>query len=165
MTLASLAAGCALGCYPLLRAGPLVPVAAAFAIVATVFLAAGLLGFLGAVPWALGLLGASFTIVDLSQGEPLAAAPFYGAGLLLTAELAYASRALRRGSGGLVGRQLGWIVGVTGAGLVAGFVAVEAVGVSGPTGLPAELIAVAAAVSLLALPAFLLRARFGRGVS
>jgi hypothetical protein len=152
----------ALGGYPLLHADELAPLAGALAIVAITLLVTALLGLLGALPWALGFLGLSYAIVDLSRGEPLTAAPFYGAGLLLTGELVYASRELRRVSEQSAGRRFQWLAVVTLAGLTAGFVTIEAIGISGPTGLLAELLAVVASVSLLALPAFLLRTRFGR---
>ena len=57
-------------------------------------------GSSGLLPWSLGLLGAGFVLVDAARSEPVLAAPVVGAGLLLVAELAYASRELARGTGG-----------------------------------------------------------------
>jgi hypothetical protein len=152
----------ALGCYPLLHAGTLAPLAGALAIVAITLLVGALLGLLGSLPWALGILGLSYAIVDVSRGEPLAAAPFYGAGLLLTGELVYASRELRRAPEQGASRRFRLLIGVTLAGLAAGFISVEALGISGPTGLSAELLALAASVGLFAVPALFIRTRFRR---
>jgi hypothetical protein len=164
-TVGALAVGLALGCYPLLRAGTLAPLVGALATVAVMLLGTALLGLVGSLPWALGLLGLSYAIVDVSRGEPVAAAPFVGAGLLLTGELVYAARELARASDPKADRRLPWLAGITLAGLSAGFVTVEAIGVASPTGLSAEILAVAASASLLALPAALIRTRFGRGVN
>ena len=97
----------------------------------------------GLVPWALGLLASGYVLVDLARSEPLLAAPFYGAGLLLAAELTYASRELARGREERPERRAVWLAAVAAAALAVASIPVAATAVTPPTGLAAELIAVA----------------------
>jgi hypothetical protein len=113
---------------------------------------AGLVGFLG---FGLLLIAAAFLLVDLARTMPLVAAPFFGAGLLLAGELVYASRELARHAEENARRRVPWLAGIALAGLGVGFVPVAATGVSAPTGLGAELIALAACALLLGIPALL----------
>jgi hypothetical protein len=155
----ALAAAIALAAYPLAYAGKLAPLAGVFGVVGLALLAPALAGFPGFVPWALVALAADYTLVDLAREVRLAAAPFEGAGLLLVAELAYGARELARGpeERGLL--RAAWLLAVAAGALVVALVPVLSTEVSPPEGLAAELLAVVAAASLLALPAFLARRR------
>ncbi len=130
---------------------------AALGLAGLVLVAVALAGVPGLVPWALGLLASGYVVVDLARSEPLLAAPFYGAGLLLAAELTYASRELARGREEQPERRAVWLAAVGAAALAVASIPVAATAVTPPTGLAAELIAVVAAVLLLAAPALLLR--------
>jgi hypothetical protein len=134
----------------------------ALAIAATALVVAALAGLVGAVPWALGVLASGYVLVLLAQGEPPVAAPFYGAGLLLVAELTYASRELARGAEESPERRLAWLAAVGAGALAVATLPVAATAVSPPTGIAAEVVAVAAAVLLVAAPALVLR-RTGLG--
>jgi hypothetical protein len=130
-------------------------------VVAVLFVVLALAGFVGFLGWGLALIASVFLLVDLARTMPLAAAPFYGAGLLLVGELVYAARELTRHPEEHARRRLPWLAGVALAGLGIGFVPVAATGVSAPTGLGAELIALAACALLLGIPAVLARRRQG----
>jgi hypothetical protein len=154
---AAVAVAAGLGGYVVQRAGNLAPLATVAVLVALLFVVltlAGLVGFLG---WGLAMIAAAFLLVDLARTMPLAAAPFYGAGLLLVGELAYAARELARHSEENARRRVPWLAGVGLAGLGIGFVPVAASGVSAPTGFGAELIALAACALLLGIPAVVAR--------
>jgi hypothetical protein len=145
----------ALGGYAVQRAGTLGALAGAVVLVALVFVVLALVGFVGFLGWGLLLIASAFLLVDLARTMPLAAAPFYGAGLLLAGELVYASRELARHAEENARRRVPWLGGVGLVGLAAGFVPVAATGVSAPTGFGAEVIALAAVALLLGIPAFL----------
>ena len=141
------------------RAGTLAPLTGAVVLTALASVALALAGFIGFLGWGLLLIAAAFMLVDLARTMPLAAAPFYGAGLLLAGELVYASRELARHDEEHARRRLPWLAGVALAGLGIGFVPVAATGVSAPAGFGAELIALSAAALLLGIPALLVRRR------
>jgi hypothetical protein len=105
------------------------------------------------IPFALLLLGATYAIPD---GDRTVAAPIYGAGLLLTAELAYWSldeRVRQRMSPGVVVPRLLAILTVTAAAIPAGAVvllAAEADVARSPGLTAAGAVAVVTCVGLLA---------------
>jgi hypothetical protein len=109
------------------------------------------------LPWALLLAAAEYALVDLVHTQSLLAAPFFGTGLLLTAELTYASRELRQPQLESGTRFVGRLVTVAGAALTASFVTVLAAGSAGPGGAGAAALALAAAAGLLLVPLLLLR--------
>lgn len=146
-----------LGGYAALRAGNLAPLAGAATVGALVLLLLALAGFVGLVGWALALAAAGYLVIDLARSMPLAAAPFYGAGLLLAAELAYASRELRTIPEERPARRVPWLVAVALCALGAGYVPVAATGASAPSGFPAELLALLAAGALLGILAVVAR--------
>jgi hypothetical protein len=111
------------------------------------------------VPWSVALAAVGFVVVDSARTEPVSVAPLYGAGLLLVAELAYASRELGRALEEHPWRRVPRLAGVTAAALAAATLPTLAAGVSPPSGLTASLLALAAAVVLLLPPVLLLRAR------
>jgi hypothetical protein len=110
----------ALGAATALAADPSAPVWAGAA-PATFLLSLGLtVGRSAAIPFALVLLGAIYVI---PHGDRAIAAPIYGAGLLLTAELAYWSldeRIRGRVHPGVAAPRLLAILAVTGAAIAAG---------------------------------------------
>jgi Mn2+/Fe2+ NRAMP family transporter len=122
-------------------------------------LVVALAGFVGALPWSLGLVGGAFVVVDSARAVPVLAAPLAGAGLLLVAELAYASRELARGSEERPGRRVRRLAGVTVAALGAAAVPAVATGVSPPSGLAASFVALGASAAVLLPPVLLLRGR------
>jgi hypothetical protein len=126
-------------------------------VVALGLLVLSLRGSVGALPWSLATIGAEYAVVDVARGAPLVTAPLYGAGLLLTAELAYASRELARGREEHASRRVPWLFGVAAAGLGAALVPVGAAGISAPSGFGPELAAVVFSAVLLGAPALLLR--------
>ena len=130
-------------------------------LVAVLFVVLALAGFVGFLGFGLALIATEFLLLDLAGTMPLAAAPFYGAGLLLVGELVYASRELARHPEEHARRRLPWLAGVGVAGVGIGFVPVAATGVTAPTGFGAELIALAACALLLGIPAVLSRRRQG----
>jgi hypothetical protein len=109
------------------------------------------------LPWALLLAAAEYTLVDLVHTQSLLAAPLYGTGLLLTAELTYASRELRHAPLESGTRFVTRLVTVGGAALTASFVCVLAAGAAGPGGTGAAALALLAASGLLLVPVLLLR--------
>jgi len=117
------------------------------------------MGFVELVPWSIGLAATGFVLADSARSEPISAAPLYGAGLLLVAELAYASRELARGPEEHLGRRVARLAVVTAVALAAATLPALATGVSPPTGLAASLPALAAAAVLLLPSVLLLRAR------
>ena len=121
--------------------------AASIGAVAVAFLVLALAVEARLLLWALALLAVEYALVDLVHAQPLLAAPFYCTGLLLTGELTYARGDLR------------WtrLLAIAGAALTASFVAVLAAGVSGPGGVGAAVLALAAAAGLLGMPLFLLK--------
>ena len=153
----SVAAG--LGGYTVQRGGNLALLAGAMVLVALLFVALALAGFVALLGWSLALIAAAFLLVDLARTMPLAAAPFYGAGLLVVGELVYASRELARQPEEHARRRVPWLAGIGLAALCIGFVPVAATGVTAPTGLGAELIALAACALLLGVPAVVARRR------
>jgi hypothetical protein len=153
----AVALGVVLAAVPLVNAGSLRPVVGAVAALAPAIVCAALFGLVSVLPWGLGLLAFEYGVVDLARHEPLVVAPFFGAGLLVLAELVYASRELARGAEEGPGRRLAWLVAVAACALAAAFVPVLAVGVGGPSGLAAEVIAVGASVIVLGASAVLAR--------
>jgi hypothetical protein len=111
------------------------------------------------VPWSVALAAAGFVLVDSARSEPVVAAPAYGAGLLLVAELAYAARELARGPEEHPWRRVGRLALVTATALAVAALPAFATGVSPPSGLAASLLALAAASVLLLPPVLLLRGR------
>jgi hypothetical protein len=83
--------------------------------------------------------------------------PFFGAGLLVLAELVYASRELARGADERPARRLAWLLAVAVCALAAAFLPVLAVGRGGPSGLAAGVLAVGAAVMTFGVSAVLMR--------
>ena len=138
-------------------AGTLRPLALVLGVAALVSLLLSLRGTLGLLPWSLAAIGVEYAVVDIARGEPLVTAPLYGAGLLLTAELAYASRELARGREENASRRVPWLLGVAVGGLGAALVPVGAAGISAPSGFGAGLVALVFSAALLAGPAVLLR--------
>jgi hypothetical protein len=149
----------ALAASPLLRAGSLSGVVLATGALALVLLLLALAGFVDLVPWSVALAATGFVVVDSARTEPVAAAPMVGAGLLLVAELAYASRELARGPEENLRRRAVRLVAVTALALAAATLPALATGVSPPSGLAASLLALAGAAVLLLPPVLLLRAR------
>ena len=111
------------------------------------------------MPWSVALAAAGFVVVDSARSEPILAAPVYGAGLLLVAELAYASRELARGREEHPWRRVARLAVVTAVAFLAASLPALATGYSPPTGVAATLLALAAAALLLAPSLLLLRAR------
>jgi hypothetical protein len=109
------------------------------------------------LPWALLLAAVEYTLVDLVHTQSLLAAPFFGTGLLLTAELTYSSRELRHPQLESGMRFVGRLLTVGGAALTASFVTVLAAGSAGPGGAGAAALALVAAAGLLLVPLLLLR--------
>jgi hypothetical protein len=126
---------------------------------ALVLLLFALAGFVDLVPWSIALAATGFVLVDSARSEPVAAAPVYGAALLLVAELAYASRELARGPEEKLRRRVARLAAVTALALAAATLPAVATGVSPPSGLTASLLALAGAAVLLLPPVLLLRAR------
>jgi hypothetical protein len=149
----------ALAVYPLERAGDLGWLVVATSALAIVLLLLSLVGLVGLVPWSVGLAAAGFVVVDSARSEPIVAAPVYGAGLLLVAELAYASRELARGAEEHHGRRVVRLAAVTAVALAAAALPAFATGVSPPSGIFASLLALGAAAVLLLPPILLLRPR------
>ena len=118
-----------------------------------------LVGLVGLVPWSVALAAAGFVIVDSARSEPIVAAPVYGAGLLLVAELAYASRELARGPEEHPRRRIVRLAAVTAVALAAAALPAFATGVSPPSGIVASVLALGAAAVLLLPPILLLRPR------
>ena len=118
-----------------------------------------LAGFVDLVPWSVALAAVGFVVIDSARTEPILAAPVYGAGLLLVAELAYASRELARGREELPWRRVARLVAVTAAAFAAASLPALATGFSPPSGVAVSLVALAAAALLLAPSILLLRAR------
>lgn len=148
-----------LGGYAASRAGSLAPAAGAIALAGLVGVLLALAGFAGFLGWGLALVAGSYLLVDLARSMPLATAPVYGAGLLLAAELAYAARELWVVPEERPQRRVPWLAGVTACALGAAYVPVAATHAPAPSGLAAELAALAAAAALLAIPALLARRR------
>jgi hypothetical protein len=111
------------------------------------------------VAWSVVLAAAGFVLVDSARSEPVTAAPVYGAGLRLVAELAYASRELARGPEEHPSRRVGRLALVTALALAVAALPALATGFSPPSGLGASLLALAAGAALLVPPVLLLRAR------
>jgi hypothetical protein len=112
----------------------------------------------GPLPWAYALAGAGYAGYLFIQGsgiDPLA--PLYGAGLLLSAELAYWSLE-RPIHGALRERRAGLILGACLAGGGIGAIILTFAEVSVRGGLGLEVLGVAAAVAALTLIARLARA-------
>ena len=149
----------ALAAFPLLRAGSLSGVVLATGALALILLLFALVGFVDLVPWSVALAATGFVVVDSARTEPVAAAPMVGAGLLLVAELAYASRELARGPEENLRRRAVRLIAVTALALAAATLPALATGVSPPSGLAASLLALAGAAVLLLPPVLLLRAR------
>jgi hypothetical protein len=127
--------------------------------IALALLLLALAGFVGLLPWSLALLGLEFVVVDAARSEPALAAAFYGTGLLLSAELAYASRELARGREEELERRVSWVAVVAAGALATGLIPVAATLISTPGGPGAELVALAGAVALLGVPALLVLRR------
>ena len=144
-----------LAAFPLLRAGTLRALVLAAGMVALALLLLALAGFVAALPWSLGLVAAEFVLIDTARSEPVLATPLFGAGLLLVAELAYASRELARGAEERTRRRVLWLAAVAAAALVAASFPAVASGIAPPSGLAAALIALGASAVLL-LPVVLL---------
>jgi hypothetical protein len=126
---------------------------------ALVLLLLSLAGFVDLVPWSVALAATGFVVVDSARTESASAAPFYGAGLLLVAELVYASRELARGPDERPRRRVVRLAAVTALALAAATLPAIATGVSPPSGLAASLLALAGAAVLLLPSVLLLRAR------
>jgi hypothetical protein len=148
-----------LASFPLIRAGSLTGVVLATGALALVLLLLALMGFVELVPWSVGLAATGFVLADSARSEPISVAPLYGAGLLLVAELAYASRELARGPEERLGRRVARLAVVTAGALAAATLPALATGVSPPSGLTASLLALAGAAVLLLPSVLLLRAR------
>jgi hypothetical protein len=141
------------------HAGKLYPLVGALGVLALVALGLSLAYEERLLPWALLLAAAEYTLADLVHTRSLLAAPFYGTGLLLTAELAYSSRELCHPQLESGTRFLARLVTVGGAALTASFVSVLAAGSAGPGGAGAAVLALVAAAGLLLVPLLLLRRR------
>jgi hypothetical protein len=149
----------ALAGFPLFRAGSLRGLVLAAGGIALVLLLLALAGFIDLLPWSVALAAAGFVVVDSARTEPVSVAPLYGAGLLLVAELAYASRELGRALEEHPRRRIPRLAVVTAAALAAATLPTLATGISPPSGLAASLLALAAAAVLLLPSVLLLRAR------
>jgi hypothetical protein len=159
--LCAVIAALALAAYPALSAGSLLPLAAAIGAIALLLLLGALAGLVALLPWSLGALGLEFVLVDVARSEPALAAAIVGAGLLVTAELAYASRELARGREEELGRRVAWLALVAGASLVGGLIPASASALAPRAGEGVGLVALLAAVVLLGAPAALARRRPG----
>jgi hypothetical protein len=151
--------GAAIAGLPLLWSGRYLPLGAVIGGLALALLALALVLRPGALPWALALLALEVVVLDLVHDEPAALVPLCGAGLLLASECSYTSIELRRRREERPERRVPRLLAVAAGGLAAAFVPFTAVGLSGPSGLAAELLTVAAAIALLAAPALLLSRR------
>jgi hypothetical protein len=139
----------ALAAFPLLNAGSLRWLVAAAGVLGLLLLVLALAGAVGLVPWSLAAVATGFVVVDAARSEPVMASAVFGAGLLLAAELAYASRELARGPEEHAGRRVGRLALVTVAALAAAAVPAVATGISPPSGAAASLIALGASAALL----------------
>lgn len=146
-----------------MHAGSLEPLAASIGAVALAVLVATLAVRVALLPWALVLFALDYGVVDVARSEPLLLAPLYGAGLLLTAELVYAARELRRAAEEQAVRRLLYLGGVLAGALAAACVPLAALDVGHPSGIAAALIALAASSALIGTPALLLRRTARRG--
>lgn len=114
----------------------------------------------GLLPWALALGGAEYAVfLVLKRGALDAYAPFYGAGLLLCAELAYwsAERHVAADRPGIGRRRASLVAAACLAGGGVGALVLTASELSVSGGLGLEILGVAAAVGALALLARLAR--------
>jgi len=125
--------------------------------VGLVLLALSLAGFPRLVPWSLAAVATWFVVVDSARSEPVLVAPLFGAGLLLVAELAYASRELARGPEERAGRRAARLAVVTAVALAVASVPAVATGLAPPSGVAASLVALAASAALLLPPLLVLR--------
>jgi hypothetical protein len=148
-----------LGAYATVRGGSLAPLAGATALGGVVLAGLALAGFVNLLPWALALVAAGYVVIDLARSLPLAAAPFYGAGLLLAAELVYAARELAVVPEERPRRRVRWLAGVAVAALGVAYVPVAAAGAHALSGAAAELVALVAVSVVAAIPAALARRR------
>jgi hypothetical protein len=156
-TLGALAVGAALAVYPVAHAGELYPLVASLGGVALAILGLSLAHDEHLLPWALLLVAVEYTLVDLVHTRSLLAAPFYGTGLLLTAELTYTTRELRQPQLETGRQLLTHLLTVAGTAFTASFVSVLAAGTVGPGGVGAAALALTAAATLLIVPLLLLR--------
>ena len=154
----------ALAVYPVREGEYLWQPTAAVGGAAVVVLALSLwLGSASGVAWTLALLAGEYALgLRLGDGDERvdAAAPFYAAGLLLLAELAYWSLELRvpgREDAGLMVRRLAALGGLALASVALGTFVVAATAVSLSSGLLWDAIGAAAAVATLAFLARLAR--------
>jgi hypothetical protein len=147
----------ALAVLPLLHAGTLGLLVIAMGALGLVLLVGALAGFPGLVPWSLAAVSAGFVVVDSARTEPVLLAPVFGAGLLLVAELAYASRELARGPEERPGRRAARLAVVTAVALAVASVPAVATGLAPPSGVAASVVALAASAALLLPPLLLLR--------
>lgn len=115
-----------------------------------------LCGFPALVPWSLVAAATGFVVVDSARSEPVLVAPLFGAGLLLVAELAYASRELARGPEEHAGRRVARLAVVTAVALAVAAVPAVATGFAPPSGAVASLVALGASLALLLPPLLLL---------
>jgi len=139
------------------HAGKLYPLAGVLGALALAALGLSLAYDERLLPWALLLAAGEYTLVDLVHTQSLLAAPFFGTGLLLTAELAYASRELRRPQLESWTHFAARLLTVGGAALTASFVTVLAADSAGPGGVGAAALALVGAGGLLLVPLVLLR--------
>jgi hypothetical protein len=139
------------------HAGKLYPLVGALGALALAALGLSLAYDERLLPWALVLATVEYTLVDLVHTRSLLAAPLYGTGLLLAAELTYESRELRHAQVESGMRFLARLLTVGGAALTASFLTVLAAGPAGPGGAGAAVLALVAAGGLLVVPLLLLR--------
>jgi hypothetical protein len=139
------------------HAGKLYPLVGALGALAVAALGLSLAYDERLLPWALLLAAVGFTLVDLVHTQSLLAAPFYGTGMLLTAELTYASREFRHPQPESGTRFVTRLLTVGGTALTASFVSVLAAGAGGPGGAGVAALALVAAAGLLLAPLLLLR--------
>jgi hypothetical protein len=162
--LAAVGAAAALAAYPAHDGGPASAAVAGLGAVAVVVVAASIWrGWSSGVAWTLALLAAQYALaLSLREGDDVvdARVPFYAAGLLVAAELAYWSIELRvRGSegGALMLRRLAALGGLAIVSLGVGTFVVAAAATSLAPGLLWDAVGAAAAVAALALLAGLAR--------
>jgi hypothetical protein len=143
----------AVGCFAVLAAGELRPLAAGLSASATAVLAAGLWRARSiVVPWVLLALGAAAATAFADGGDP-ARSPLFAAGLLAVGELSYwslESRLSRPASPGIAARRLALLSGLVAGSIAIGAVLVSVARIDAGGGLALEAAGVAAAVALAA---------------
>jgi len=153
--LVAVAIAVALAAYPLLRSGQFLPLTLSLGLLGLAVLLLALGGIVRLLPWSIAFIALEYALVLLLRGEPLLAAPFYGAGLLMVGEAGYGSLELRRGRREKLKGRLAWLAIVAIAAFSVALLPVIASGINGPVGLGAEAAGIAIALGLTGVAPYL----------